>query len=251
MSTDPRGLDGAWARHQRIGSVPPAPDLAPFVDGCWTVDWHYAEPYLQRIVPYPHVHLTLRTGHETELSGVPSRFVVKELTGTGRVVGIRFRPGGFRPFLGSAVSALTDRTVPASTVLPGLTTGPADVAAVQERLRALAPEPDPAVDDAAGIVALVSADPAVARVEELARRCGYGVRGLQRLFAEYVGIGPKWVIRRYRLHEVTERMARGEPIGWADVAAELGYADQAHLSRDFAAMFGEPPTRYARRYARR
>jgi AraC-like DNA-binding protein len=63
-----------------------------------------------------------------------------------------------------------------------------------------------------------------------------------------VGVGPKWVIRRYRLHEVTERMAAGSRIDWAGLAADLGYADQAHLTRDFGALFGEPPTRYARRY---
>jgi AraC-like DNA-binding protein len=56
------------------------------------------------------------------------------------------------------------------------------------------------------------------------------------------------VIRRYRLHEVTERMARGETADWARLAAELGYADQAHLTRDFTSLFGEPPTAYARRY---
>jgi AraC-like DNA-binding protein len=68
------------------------------------------------------------------------------------------------------------------------------------------------------------------------------------LFAEYVGIGPKWVIRRYRLHEVTERLAAGGRVDWAALAADLGYADQAHLVRDFKQMFGEPPTRYAARY---
>jgi AraC-like DNA-binding protein len=71
---------------------------------------------------------------------------------------------------------------------------------------------------------------------------------LQRLFAEHVGVPPKWVIRRYRLREVTDRLDAGEPVDWGPLAAELGYADQAHLTRDFAAMFGEPPTRYAERY---
>jgi AraC-like DNA-binding protein len=56
------------------------------------------------------------------------------------------------------------------------------------------------------------------------------------------------VIRRYRLREVTERMAAGGEIGWAALAADLGYADQAHFIRDFKDMFGEPPTWYAQRY---
>jgi AraC-like DNA-binding protein len=75
-----------------------------------------------------------------------------------------------------------------------------------------------------------------------------GVRRLQRLFADYVGVGPKWVIRRYRLHEITERMAAGGRIDWLRLALQLGYADQAHLSRDFTAIVGETPTRYAQRY---
>nr|BFE68666.1 hypothetical protein GCM10020092_019670 [Actinoplanes digitatis] len=74
---------------------------------------------------------------------------------------------------------------------------------------------------------------------------------MQRLFADYVGLGPKWVIRRYRLHEVGERLAAGADIDWARLVGELGYADQAHFTRDFTAMFGEPPTVYAQRYPER
>lgn len=95
---------------------------------------------------------------------------------------------------------------------------------------------------------MVAADPRIARVDDLAARCESSVRRVQRLFAEYVGVSPKWVIRRYRLHEVTERMAAGSRIDWAGLAAELGYADQAHLARDFTSVFGEPPTHYAARY---
>ncbi len=84
----------------------------------------------------------------------------------------------------------------------------------------------------------------------LAGRCGTSVRRVQRLFAEHVGVGPKWVIRRYRLHEITERLADGVDIDWAVLAADLGYADQPHLSRDFRKIFGEPPTSYAQRYER-
>ncbi|MFC8385384.1 helix-turn-helix domain-containing protein [Nocardia sp. NPDC057272] len=47
---------------------------------------------------------------------------------------------------------------------------------------------------------------------------------------------------------VTERLADGVEIDWAVFAADLGYADQPHLSRDFRKIFGEPPTHYAQRY---
>lgn len=66
-----------------------------------------------------------------------------------------------------------------------------------------------------------------------------------------LGRGRRRVIRRFRLHEVTERMAAGGEIDWAQVAAELGYTDQPHLIRDFGDLFGEPPTHYSRRYPHR
>jgi AraC-like DNA-binding protein len=251
VTQDPRALGGAWRQHQRHEFTPPPPDLAPFVSRFWTVEWEYAEPYRQLIVPYPHVDLVVRTGHEPEISGVASRHVIKELAGSGRVVGAQFRPGGFRAFLGHAVAALTDRTVPATSVLPAPPRVPADVASMEAWLRAARPQPDAVGAWAAGVVERVAADPSVARVDQLAARHGCGVRHLQRVFAEYVGVGPKWVIRRYRLREVTERMSDGAAIDWAGLAADLGYADQAHLTRDFTSIFGEPPTRYARRYASR
>jgi AraC-like DNA-binding protein len=100
-------------------------------------------------------------------------------------------------------------------------------------------------------VARIQAEPHLTRVDALADAAGLGVRRLQRLFAEYVGLGPKRVIRRYRLHEVGERLAAGAEIDWVGLATELGYADQAHFIRDFTAMIGESPTRYAERYPRR
>jgi AraC-like DNA-binding protein len=52
-------------------------------------------------------------------------------------------------------------------------------------------------------------------------------------------------MRRARLHEVAARADSGEFIDWATLAADLGYADQAHLTRDFTATIGVPPARYA------
>ena len=66
-----------------------------------------------------------------------------------------------------------------------------------------------------------------------------------RLFADYVGVSPKWVMRRARLHEAAERADSGEPVDWASLASDLGYADQAHLTRDFTVTIGVSPSRYA------
>jgi AraC-like DNA-binding protein len=68
---------------------------------------------------------------------------------------------------------------------------------------------------------------------------------LQRLFSDYVGVSPKWVMRRARLHEAAQRTDSGELVDWAQLAADLGYADQAHLTRDFTSTLGMSPTRYS------
>lgn len=128
------------------------------------------------------------------------------------------------------------------------TSEPEMVRIVERFLHRHAPPRDPVAEEVADMVAQIAATPDLTRVDDLADRLGAGVRRLQRLFAEYVGVGPKWVIRRYRLHEVTERMASGGTIDWAGLAADLGYADQAHFTRDFTAMVGETPTAYAQRY---
>jgi AraC-like DNA-binding protein len=92
---------------------------------------------------------------------------------------------------------------------------------------------------------MITGDPALRRVDQLAEASGQSVRGLQRLFADYVGVSPKWVMRRSRLHEAALRADSGDPVDWAELAIDLGYADQAHLTRDFTATLGVSPTRYA------
>ncbi len=251
MSRDVRELGGAWTRHQRHAFPAPSADLAGYVARHWVVSWHYREPYRQKIVPYPSVDLTFSGGRAT-VHGVASGYRIRVLEGDGGVFGVEFRPGCFRPVLGAPVSTLADRSVDAREVfgpdLPGSPERSADPEPVERFLRAHLPEPDPRAAAAADIVAAIAADPGLTRVDDVAAGAGTSVRQLQRLFAEYVGIGPKWVIRRYRLHEVTERLAAGAGIDWAALAAELGYADQAHFVRDFRDMFGETPTWYARRY---
>jgi AraC-like DNA-binding protein len=256
---DPREVGGRSASFQRHRYAEPDPRLAPFVAYYWFASWDLRgqPPYRQLIVPYPNVHLSFREGDAGTVHGVTRGHVVRELAGAGRVIGVAFRPGCFRPFLAGPVSALTDRSVPARDLLgPGVpqaaiaesADAPEMVRVVEGFLHAILPPRDPTAERVAGIVARIEAEPDLTRVDDLAERVGSGARQLQRLFAEYVGIGPKRVIRRYRLHEVTQRMASGSTIDWGRLAAELGYADQAHLTRDFTAIVGESPTRYAERY---
>jgi AraC-like DNA-binding protein len=181
------------------------------------------------------------------------------LEGTSRVFGIKFRPGGFRPFLGSSVGTLANRMVPIKEIfgsnahqweltISGSVQDDALIAAATEFLRARLPPPDANVLLATRLVEQISmaaeGESAIRSVQALARRSGMSQRSLQRLFQEYVGASPKWVICRYRLHELVERLKAGEALDGAQTALELGYCDQAHLINDFRAIIGYSPSRY-------
>lgn len=248
---DPRELAGAWSAFQRHGAASPSPVLTGVVDHLWWATWDLRgqPPFRQLLPPTPSVHLTIPTDGEPLLRGVHRRHFTRVLSGAGGVLGVAFVPGVFRRFLGAPVSSLTGRTVPAATVLGPLPPAPpGDTATLDAFLAARLPPPDPAADAAAACVRLAASTPDLHRVDVFAAMCGVSVRHLQRLFAEHVGASPKWLLRRLRLQEVTDTLAAGTPLDWAALAADLGYVDQAHLSRDFTAMFGEPPTTYAARY---
>jgi transcriptional regulator GlxA family with amidase domain len=89
-----------------------------------------------------------------------------------------------------------------------------------------------------------------ARVEELAAMHHLAPRTLQRLFKRYVGVGPKWVLKRLRIHQATERLAEPNPRPWTELALDLGYYDHAHFIRDFRLVVGRSPAKYAAEAAR-
>jgi AraC-like DNA-binding protein len=239
---------------------PPPADLAPFIDFCWVLRWDLRgqSPHEQAILPHPNVNLAFEaTG--AAVFGIDTKIFTRRLSEQGKALGIRFRPGGFRPFYGMPVFRLNDRVVPAHRILgPAadqacavIMAGSADDAAMTEAaaglLRAARPAEDPVAEQVAELASRITRDTGLCRVAQLAEVSGLTERRLQRMFADYVGVSPKWVMRRARLHEVALRAEAGGPaaVNWAELAADLGYADQAHLTRDFTATIGVPPTRYA------
>jgi AraC-like DNA-binding protein len=232
--------------------------LAGLVEHFWTVSWDLetGRPYTAQTLPYPSVNLSV-TNTEVDVTGLTRRCYYRHLRGAGYAVGARFRPGGFRPLLGGPVSDLTDRHRPVAEVLGRDTAELARRVAANEdpadRVALLAgflaedwPDPDPTVEQVAGLVDLIAGDRRLTRVAQVGERAGLTVRSLQRLFAEYVGAGPKWVIQRCRLQDAAARVAVQDELDWAELATELGFADQAHLTRAFTATIGVPPATYAR-----
>jgi AraC-like DNA-binding protein len=257
--TEPGILYANTAREKfQYGTLPPAAELAPFVQNYWTVSWDLRgeRPFTQRVLTRPGVNMTFKAGR-SRIAGLTTGQFAEVLEGRHRVFGVRFRTGSFRSFLDAPVAEITDRFLSVRGVFgergqalewellrePSV----AAMAAIMDRFLApLAPRQDRDAELAEEIVAEIAGNRGLVRVNDLAADVGLGPRTLQRLFQEYVGAGPKWVIRRYRMQEALARTVAGEPASWGDLAAELGYADQAHFIRDFTANVGEPPSRYVR-----
>lgn len=247
------------ARHVEAvvaGRHDPSAEAARFVELYWHVRWRVDGTHDSKVLSYPSVHLVFEDP-EPRIYGVVRDLFVRRLEGEGQVLGVKFHPGCFRPFARGPVSAFTDRTVPASEVFgPEVVERGREILARREtaELAALAeefllerlPEPDPVAAEVAGMVERISARPDLFRVDQAAEALHTSTRTLQRLFAEYVGVSPKWVMRRARLQEAATRADAGDAVDWAALAAGLGYFDQAHLVRDFTATVGVPPARYAR-----
>jgi len=239
----------------------PAPDLDQFVEHYWIVAWDLRgqEPYTQEILHYPCAHLVFDATY-TRFYGVMTGKFTRRLEGQGRVLGIKFRPAGFYPFYRHPMSLLTDRTLSFEDVFSiggeelesAILTHPEDggmVALAERFLRSRLPAPDERVAMLNQIVARIAAERDITSVDDVLARCDVPAmsrRTLQRLFREYIGVGPKWVIRRFRLHEAAGRIDAGSSVDWARLAVELGYSDQTHFIKDFKAMVGKTPAEYSR-----
>jgi AraC-like DNA-binding protein len=260
---EPRGVlvpqlpSGRFA-HQRGA---PCAALAQFVEHYWYVAWDMqgGPPQTQETLPHPNVHFVLEAS-DAGVFGVHTARYTRQLEGQGYAFGIKFRPAGFQPFLGASLAGIADGRIAPDTVFgddgaryvhriracaAGSAPAAGMMAAAESFLLARLPVANEDVRRANALVDAIAADPEMRTVEALAQQSGMNKRALQRLFQHYVGVGPKWVIKRYRMHEAVAQLQSGR-MQLAQLALDLGYFDQAHFIRDFAALVGKPPGAYAR-----
>lgn len=260
VTDTPKGVVGPRAARQRfrLNRYYPCAELAGVLDHHWIVEWDLRDqpPHVQRTLPYPCVNLVFDR-RRTGLFGVVSGAFETTLADAGRVIGVRFRPGAFRAFFDKPVHWMTDKVLPVSTLLGGsdaeaeeaVLGAPDDagmVSAAESLLLRVLPPPDPQVDRIHDILQMLQQDSGLTQVRDLAERAGLSERTLQQLFSGHVGVTPKWVICRYRLHEAADKLASGDAVDLAELAHALGYFDQAHFTRDFRKLVGKAPAEYRR-----
>jgi AraC-like DNA-binding protein len=239
----------------RTGRISPSAELASSIEHYWWVRWDLSEPAAAEVLSYPSVHVTFEA-REARILGVVRAKFTRRLEGRGQVFAVKFRPGMFRPRYGAPVIRLTNRSEPLGTRFgaPAAEIG-AEIFATDDelsrakileaRLLATLPPQDGDAELARDLVERVQRETSLTSVKQLCEDSGLGPRSVQRLFRDYVGVGPKWVVRRFRLQEAAELLETTTDTVGA-IAARLGYFDQAHFVRDFKAVVGMAPSEYAR-----
>ena len=264
-----------------IERVAPSPQLESLVRHYWIPRWNLPDgrDLHQHVLEYPSMNLVIEPG-DARLYRAMSGRSTQVLNGSGWAFGALLQPGVGATLLGASARSMPGDGVPVRMLAvpgaeaaadavrtanerasptaadgasaPGGSSGGSDVtpadgamiAAFERWLRGLRLTLDPDAELMRSVVAEVESDRSLLRVDDLAARFGIGVRHLQRLVNAYIGFGPKWLIQRYRLQEAARALEDVTPPRIADLAAALGYADQAHFSREFKTVVGMPPGEY-------
>lgn len=197
----------------------------------------------------PDRHHDLRSWTRGIVHGPQSSYYVTGPKPKGQVIGVSFHAGMAGAILGVPLDELRDQHVCIEDLWGSRATE------LRERL-AMAPTPQAAIDLLerdliARLQRPLLLHPAVAqalrptsRVAEVQQQSGYSPRHFIELFRSNVGLAPKQFYRIQRFSMALARLARGG-MPLVDVAIASGYADQAHLSREFRELAGVSPSAYS------
>jgi AraC-like DNA-binding protein len=250
----------------------PGPPLDRFVDDIYCMS---GVPRHRRmnVPPMPSAHLFVNLGGPVRLydsdpavppaefsdgwfMGVWSRRFVIEYPAHVRVVGVHFKPWGVSPFVGVPSNELRDRWAPVEAVwdgsvdrlrdrLAGATSAEAALRILEDELRSrLVPAPPSGLELVGHAAGRIEA--CWGRVPVRALTDGAGVSGnhLAAQFTSHVGLTPKRLARIYRFARLILSVDAARPVGWSELAQEVGYFDQAHLINEFKDFTGHTPTAY-------
>jgi AraC-like DNA-binding protein len=222
----------------------PPPALLPLVACLWTS--HDGEV---RVLPDACVDVVFEAG-ALVVAGPATTVAVARATPGRRRLGVRFRVGAAGAALGVPAAELLDRSVPltelwgtaAHRLEDRIAAAPDPAAALTALTQGIAdrlPPPDAADRDVrrAALVLARGATPGAAR-----RAAHLSDRQLRRRFDRAVGYGPATLARVQRFQRFLGHAQRTPGASLARLAADAGYADQAHLARECRRLAGVPPS---------
>lgn len=222
----------------------------------WVPRWDLAPGRISRqaVLPFPASNLVVEPGGVC-LAGPTTRASHRDLRGSGWAVGALLRPAGTASLVVDPRSIRdTETRFDAPDLHRAVSAAMRHDDEAAGRHAAILAYTEWAVEhltppDEDGLLVnamedLIASDRDIVRVDQLARGIGVSARGVQRLAQRYVGLPPLAMIRRYRLQEAAQRLRDDPSLTIAQVAADLGYADHAHLSADLRHVLGLTPRSY-------
>jgi len=239
-----------WPPGYREWQAPAA--LRPAVSCLWAQVAPQTAGRTGLVLPDACTDLIWEQGRGAYVAGPDTGPVPTRMTAGTVIVGVRFRPSAGGPVLGIPLNELRDQRVDLAQLRSAdanRLTGTLDPDRALARL----------LDVAAGLAAVASADPAVtraasllrdprAKAEDVAADVGLSLRQLRRRCQATVGYGPKTLQRVLRFRRFVSRIDAAPKAGGdlAALAADVGYADQAHLTRECGQLAGLTPAALVR-----
>jgi AraC-like DNA-binding protein len=256
--------------HPHLNMIRPSLQLSRVVDAMWEWDVPVGDvarsivgKLLPSVAPQLAIHFrgpmwsdrVAGGGHYRQIAcGVQTKVVTVRATGPVGAIMVRLKPEAAPLLLGSALQELCDSQVELSDLFQS-----GDIARLVDQLASAA--------NTAGRVALVEAfllervregsksaalqaatlqlrSDCMLSVRDLASRVHLSERQLSRRFQAALGIAPKRFARLVRLTRVLSLRQTGS--SWADVASHCGFADQAHLIKDFKDLVEHAPEEFFR-----
>lgn len=240
-------------RLPRLLRVQPPAAIVRLVRWFWITNWELPSGQVSRqhLIAYPAFNLVIEPDL-VGLYGPTTRASFRDLTGRGWAIGALLRPAAVRALVPDA-RQLAEQAVTLSepglrdAVAAAMSVGRTEVGVTQfsSWLEERVGEPS-AEALMANRLAEVAEVRGILRVADLAERLGVSQRTVERLARTHLGVTPSALIRRRRIQEAAERLRERPDLDLAALAAETGYADQAHLTHDFVRVLGLTPGSYRR-----
>ena len=187
-------------------------------------------------------------------SGLYPGFLLINSTGAAQCVQIDFTPIGAYRFFGLPMSELAGAMVTLEDLndigicelreqIASLNNWDARLELVEEFVRRRIRRSQVATAPVQKAYETILRHDGLARVGEIAASLDWSRKHLNQRFRELVGVGPKTVSRMARFNNAVRIAHAGVSNSWADIAYAAGYADQAHLAREFMEFSGSTPSR--------
>ncbi|MBN2732541.1 MAG: helix-turn-helix transcriptional regulator [Balneolaceae bacterium] len=248
-------------------------ELSKHVDSVFYLGLYNPEHEIERLLPDGTISLVIeldgkerhiydntdfevvQTCRHSWLSGMHNKYISISALPDTELIGIRFKPGGFIPFIHSSVYKLYNKVVAASEYFPetidSLRTSIITQDIAEDKLELVrewlhdnfeyADSVNTVIDNACRQIVV---NPTLSTLQEIKSDLKYSEKQFIHLFKQQVGITPKIFQRITRFNQILPKIQEKETLEWVQISEECGYFDQSHFIRDFKRFSGFNPSEF-------